>query len=198
MIYSHPSAVKTQTRPKIMIVGLARHGKDTACEILRDYKGYTFISSSMHCAKAFIFDALKEKYGYASPEECYEDRVNHRAEWFDMICEYNSATNDKARLSREIFSYNDLYCGIRDVEELRQARSDKIFDYVLFVDAFERKGQTEGKDSNNITIDDADFVIKNNGTQEEFQKELLKLVSEIEIIHHSIELARKFDPSISS
>jgi hypothetical protein len=43
---------------------------------------------------------LKVKYGYKTSEECFEDRVNHRSEWYDMICEYN--LNDKAKLAKGI------------------------------------------------------------------------------------------------
>ena len=32
--------------PKLLIIGHARHGKDTVAEILRDTHGYDFVSSS--------------------------------------------------------------------------------------------------------------------------------------------------------
>jgi len=70
--------------PKLLIIGHARHGKDTLAELLRDTFELKFVSSSQAASDIFIFDELKDKYGYTTPEECFEDRVNHRAEWYDM------------------------------------------------------------------------------------------------------------------
>jgi hypothetical protein len=33
------------TKPKLLVIGHGRHGKDTVCEMLRDHYGYTFESS---------------------------------------------------------------------------------------------------------------------------------------------------------
>ena len=79
----------------LLIVGHARHGKDTVAEYLRELFGYNFESSSQAASRIFLFDALKEKYGYESPEDCFEDRVNHRAEWHDLIVEYNKKDPDQ-------------------------------------------------------------------------------------------------------
>ena len=72
-----------------MILGSARHGKDTMAEILRDEFGMTFESSSQSAADIFLYDLLKEKYGYETSEECFEDRHNHRQEWYEAIKAYN-------------------------------------------------------------------------------------------------------------
>ena len=58
-------------------------------EMLRDKFGMTFESSSQAAADIFLYDLLKDKYGYNTPEECFEDRMNHRAEWYEAICDYN-------------------------------------------------------------------------------------------------------------
>jgi adenosyl cobinamide kinase/adenosyl cobinamide phosphate guanylyltransferase len=73
--------------PRLLVLGNARHGKDTFAEILRDNFGLKFISSSQAAADIFIYDELSEKYDYKTSEECYEDRSNHRAEWYNMICD---------------------------------------------------------------------------------------------------------------
>jgi hypothetical protein len=77
--------------------------------------GYNYKSSSLAASEIFIYDTLKDKYGYKTPEECFEDRVNHRAEWFDLICDYNK--DDKARLAKEIMKSADIYVGMRSNEE---------------------------------------------------------------------------------
>ena len=87
--------------PKLLVVGHGRHGKDTVCEMLEAY-GYTFQSSSKFCSELFIFNDLKDQYGYADEEECYADRHNHRTEWYNMIHDYCS--DDLARLGRNLFA----------------------------------------------------------------------------------------------
>ena len=77
------------TKPKIIVLGYARHGKDSVCELLARH-GYTFKSSSLFACEKVVYPALKDKYGYESIEACYQDRVNHRKEWFDLIAQYNT------------------------------------------------------------------------------------------------------------
>jgi len=84
---------------KILILGHKRHGKDTVAQMISNHTGMTFKSSSEAAAEIFLYDALKDKYGYENPQECVEDRVNHRAEWHDLIAAYN--TPDKAKLARK-------------------------------------------------------------------------------------------------
>ena len=87
-------------KPKLLILGHARHGKDTVAEILRDERGYSFESSSMYAAKRLIMPFFEAQgVPYANLEDCYADRVNHRALWFDLITEFN--TPYKSRLAKE-------------------------------------------------------------------------------------------------
>ena len=96
--------------PKLLVIGHGRHGKDTVCEILEKNYNYSFESSSRFCSKLFIYNDLKEKYGYANEEECYADRHAHRKEWYDAICDYNE--KDAATLGREIFKEHDIYLSL--------------------------------------------------------------------------------------
>lgn len=157
---------------KLLIIGHARHGKDTCAEILRDEIGMTFTSSSMKAAEIFIYDELKDKYGYESFEECFEDRVNHRAEWHDLIIEYNRT--DKARLAKDILSESDCYVGMRSGEEIDECVSQGIFDLVIWIDASDRL-PLEPKDSFNINKSFADVIIDNNSTEEIFYKRVKRL-----------------------
>lgn len=164
---------------KLLIIGHMRSGKDTCAEILAKEIGMTFQSSSMAAAKIFLFDALKEKYGYKTFEECFEDRVNYRAEWHDLITEYNK--DDKARLAKEILKNSDCYVGMRSGDEIRECLKQKLFDLIIWIDASQRVPD-EGKDSFQIDKSYADFIIDNNGTEEEFIKRVNKL-SEILLPH---------------
>jgi|TARA_R110002126_G_scaffold36668_1_gene111213 hypothetical protein len=151
---------------KLLVIGHGRHGKDTVCEILRDKYGYSFESSSQFCSKLFIYNNLKDKYGYANEEECYADRHNHRAEWYNAICDYN--VPDPARLGREMFNAYDIYCGLRNKKEYHAMRNTEVFDYAIWVDRSDYL-PLESKDSMSLEQWMADFTIDNNGTLEELQ-----------------------------
>jgi hypothetical protein len=94
---------------KLLILGSMRWGKDSMAEILRDEYGMTFESSSQAASDIFLYDLLKEKYGYETSEECFEDRHNHRQEWYEAIKEYNK--DDKARLAKGIVERTGCYVG---------------------------------------------------------------------------------------
>lgn len=163
---------KHKKRLNICIIGHCRHGKDTMGEILRDNFGLTITSSSQAAADIFIYDKLKGKYGYKTPEECFEDRVNHRAEWYDLICEYNQF--DKARLAKDILNKTECYIGMRDREEIRECINQGIFDLIIWVDASKRLPM-EDKSSFNIDTSCADIIINNNDDFESFKEKVIRL-----------------------
>ena len=158
---------------KLMIIGHARHGKDTVCEILRDQYGLTFRSSSEAAAERVIYPILRDAYGYSTIEECLNDRANHRSAWYQLIREYN--TPDLARLAREIYSENDIYCGLRHAEEFEAIKAAGLFDYCVWVDASQRH-PAEPASSCSLSRADADFVLDNNGTLEELQANIAHMM----------------------
>jgi len=153
-------------KKKLLVIGHGRHGKDTVCEILRDKYNYSFESSSQFCSKLFIYDEMKDWYGYSSEEECYADRHNHRAEWYDAICNYN--VPDAARLGREIFKAHDIYCGLRNKREYFAMRTAGVFDYAIWVDRSDHL-PPESEQSMSLKPWMADFHIDNNGTLEDLE-----------------------------
>lgn len=161
---------------KVMVVGHARHGKDTVGELLKDLYGMRFQSSSMFCCTRFVFGALAEKYRYATATECYEDRTNHRKEWYDLIAAYNSP--DKSRLGRELLNYNDVYCGVRSRAEFHAMKNRGLFTVSIFVDALDRL-KPEPKNSMQIEPWMCDYVLDNNGTQDDLKRELEALMRQI-------------------
>ena len=162
------------TLPKILIIGHGRHGKDTVCEILRDSYGFQFQSSSEFCAQKFIYDELKLKYGYTSYAQCYQDRHNHRSEWYDMIHAY--CADDYARLGRDIFAENDIYCGLRNKSEFHAMKNTRVFDYCIWVDRSDYQ-PLEDRSSMSLEIWMADYVIDNNGTLEDLHRNTLDLAN---------------------
>lgn len=151
---------------KFVVTGLGRHGKDTVCEILRDERGLSFTSSSWFCARV-LFPQMREKYGYASSQECFDDRHQHREEWYQAISNYNK--DDTVRLSREIFAEVDVYCGIRSRAELLAAKAAGLVDAVVWV------AGSETSASITITREDCDFVLNNDGTLEDLRAAALDL-----------------------
>ena len=103
---------------RLLIIGHGRMGKDTMAEILRDEFGMTFESSSQAASDIFLYDLMKEKYGYETSEECFEDRHNHRQEWYEAIKEYNK--DDKVKLAKGIVERTGCYVGMRDREEIKE------------------------------------------------------------------------------
>ena len=157
---------------KLLILGHARHGKDTFAELLAEQFDFKFKSSSVAASEIFLYDALKDKYGYKTPQECFEDRVNHRQEWHELICDYNK--DDKARLAKEILKEADCYVGMRSGVEIDECVRQGLFDLIIWVDASGRL-PLEGSESFNISQSYADFIVPNNGTFEEFKGRVARI-----------------------
>jgi hypothetical protein len=164
---------------KYLIIGYGRHGKDTFGDIMtKELKLNKSKSSSEFCSEKVLYPALKDKYNYKSANECFEDRHNHRAEWYDLISAYN--TPDKTKLAAELLKEYDIYIGLRSREELLACKAKNLFDLIIWVDASDRL-PPEGKDSMTIIKSDADIVIENNLTLEEFELKSKRFLKRIYI-----------------
>lgn len=159
---------------KLMVIGHARHGKDTVCELLGRQYGLKFTSSSLFCAGRIMMPLFGDKY--KTVEECFADRSNHRAFWYDSINQFN--TPDPTRLARLIYAENDVYCGIRHWAEFKAVKEAKLFDYCIWVDATLRM-PSEGKDSMSLTSRVADYVLDNNGPIEALEGRLWTIMNAI-------------------
>jgi hypothetical protein len=184
--------------PKLLVVGHGRHGKDTVCEMLEQY-GYTFESSSRFCSKLFIYNDLKDKYSYANEEECYADRHNHRKLWYDMIHDY--CRDDLARLGRNLFAKNKIYCGLRNKREFFAMQNEEIFDYAIWVD---RSDHLPSEDPSSMSIEQwmCDYTIDNNGDLKRLQRNVDVLIRTIfrnqGLGHLASTAPRLFEESVDS
>lgn len=159
-------------KDKYLILGNARHGKDTVAQMITDETGLSFTSSSMAAAEIFIYDELKDKYGYKCFEECFEDRMNHRKEWYELIRGYNK--EDNSRLAKEILKKSDMYVGMRDHREIKKCVDDGLFDLIIGV--YDPRKSEEPKDSFNINLFEvADIIILNNGSLEKLREVIKKI-----------------------
>ena len=159
---------------KILLIGHARHGKDTVSEMLVYLMGLTFRSSSDFVNERAVFPVLAPKYGYQTLDECYQDRVNHRKEWYELLREYNG--DDPARLGRELFEEYDIYCGLRHREEFQAMKDESLFDVCIWIDAGKRL-PPESLESMTLTKEDADIVVDNNGSLEDLRCQMLTICS---------------------
>jgi len=159
--------------PKLLVIGHGRHGKDTVCEILSEKYNFNFVSSSQFCSRKFIFDYLKDQYGYTTEEECYNDRHNHRQEWYRSISEY--CQDDPSRLGKEIFAEYDIYCGLRNKSEFFSMKNQQVFDYVIWVDRSDHL-PLEDKASMTLEIWMSNYVIDNNGSLKDLERNIDHLV----------------------
>lgn len=185
---------KRTTYPKIAVIGHARHGKDTVCEMLRDHWGFSFTSSSQFCSEKIVFPAYQSyangiggKYSdivrkhmspllpvWRTPSECFEARSSWRSMWFDLISAYNSP--DAAQLAKAILRDHDIYAGIRSTREYMAARNEGVFDISIWVD---RSAHLPKESSSSMQLEPwmADFYIDNNGDLNDLHFELTRFVS---------------------
>lgn len=158
--------VMDDKKKKILILGSARHGKDTFAEFLREFANCSFSSSGEFANNLFIFDKLEYKYNYLTKDQCFADRVNHREEWYNLICEYNA--DDPTKLAREIIAKNDCYVGMRDLKEFEA--TEHLFNLIIWIDASVRVPECESMKSFNIDKSKAHIIIENNGTKDDLKK----------------------------
>lgn len=163
-------------KPKLLIIGHGRHGKDTVGEMLRDNYGFKFTSSSWFCAEETIWD----NWGcavYNNIDECYADRSNHRTLWAQMISAYNIP--DKTKTASTMLSRGfDMYVGMRMRDELEACKANGVFDHIVWVDRSQHLPD-EPLGSMNLTRDDADHIIDNNGTLDDLARNVERFAADV-------------------
>lgn len=156
----------------ICIIGHGGHGKDTMAEILKRKFGFKFQSSSEKANELFIFETLKDKYGYQTLAECFNDRASKREEWHNLIVDYNK--NNPSALAEEILKENEIYVGMRSDRELSTCLEKKLFKWVIGV--YDPRKPEEPRNSFDIDFwEKSDFVISNSSTLEDFESKIVKL-----------------------
>tara|TARA_R110000737_G_scaffold351110_2_gene392266 strand:+ start:598 stop:1125 length:528 start_codon:yes stop_codon:yes gene_type:complete len=155
---------------KVLILGHARHGKDTVADILHNEFNLKCSSSSMSVLDSFLFKILNKKYklNYKNTKEAFKDRMNVRKIWFDEISKYNK--NDKTRLAREVLKTNDIYVGLRSAEEIEACIKRGVFDLIIGV--YDNRKPHENNVNWNLGTY-CDYIIQNNGSLEELKARIL-------------------------
>jgi hypothetical protein len=163
---------------KLLLLGHGGHGKDQMAETLREFGGLRFASSSEAANRLCVYPALRERYAYESEQQCFEDRRNHRMEWYELICAYNS--EDRARLAKQILAEQDMYVGMRDAQEFQATRP--LVDLVIWVDASARLPEKDP--SLFIAQEEADLCVPNNGSLFEFAFRATSLMQLLKCASH--------------
>lgn len=154
--------------PKLLILGHGRHGKDTVADLIAEYYSFMNTSSSMFAAEHIVMPWLEDNRGlkYQTLDACYEDRVNHRGDWYQAICEFNA--DDPARLVKAILEISDIYVGMRDDREFYASRG--LFDYVIGVTAFDRVKALDPTFL--VPLDECDFILENDGDEADLENDV--------------------------
>lgn len=154
---------------RIMVVGMAEHGKDEFLKfVLEELPELTFRSTTEEAMEHFMFDALKHQFGYSTIEDAVADKGTKRPllkGLFQLYC-----FHDKAAFIKHVFRKYNFYCGVRDHEELAKAQADEIVDITVFINASKRK-PPEPIESFNLRHEQFDIEIDNNGTIEDLRQE---------------------------
>lgn len=173
----HPESVRmvgaSRGRRKVLVMGYARHGKDTAAEMIAQRYGLKFTSSSMFLAERLMMGEFPSGT-YQTVEECFEDRGNHRQKWYEAIRDFNRP--DASALGRAIFAEHDIYCGIRSRAEFHAMKNSGVFDISVWIDAQDRGVPPEANESCTVRPWMADYVVDNGGDQEQLHHNIKQLL----------------------
>jgi len=160
--------------PKFLVIGHGRHGKDTVGELLANFTGRPFASSSKFAAQKAVFPVMSDLY--QTWQDCYADRAHHRALWFHAIAAYNMRPGPC--LAEQVLVEHGTYVGMRKRDEFEKTRH--LFDRVLWVDRSDHL-PVEHIRSMELTPDDADLVLDNNRDISYLADQVLEFVSALEI-----------------
>jgi hypothetical protein len=160
-------------RPKVLIIGHGRHGKDTAGAILARLAGLSFVSSSQFACEKAVFPLVADLYEDAAA--CYNDRGAHRALWHHAIAAYNLRPGPC--LAAQILAGHDVYVGMRRRAEFDATRA--LFDLVVWVDRSQVE-PPEPADSNELSPADADLILDNNAGLGFLTAQIARLVSALD------------------
>lgn len=161
--------------PRILVLGHARHGKDTVAAMISYKNGPRALSTSV-AAMRVVRRALAEAgINYKNAKACFADRVNRREFWFDTIAELNNP--DPATLVRHVLSDHDVVVGLRSAREFEAAAD--LFDAIWWIDASARGVPQEPTSSMNIVFDPERMaLIDNSGSLADLERNVASAIAD--------------------
>ena len=158
---------------RIAVCGSGGHGKQAVSRLLSDLTGLRYEYSSSQAGADLVYEKWGQEQGYAHPQECWDDRRNHRAVWASIIDEYNRSDRH-IRIYLDMMADNDIIDGIRFPTDMLRCYMYGVVSYSVWVDASKRL-PTEGKESMTITSGHCDYVLDNNGPLADLPKRVREL-----------------------
>jgi hypothetical protein len=152
---------------RLAICGPGRSGKDTAALWLKEHTTLRYNGSTSEAAAQICFEALRDKYGYASAEEAFADRHAHREEWANLIWDYNLP--DGLTLYTDMLRTSDVLNGIRRGHEIRALQDAGLIDLTIWIDRDVMRDP-----SCELAPTDCDIVIQNRWTVVTFHRRLAR------------------------
>lgn len=155
-------------KPKILLVGSGRAGKDTFGPMLARAMKLTFAGTT----SKYLSPYVAKKLG-VSEEEAYNRRHESnemRMLWYETGNEIREG--DAGLLVKEAFKHGDITGGIRAVEEIQAVKEKGLADLVVWIER-------------DVPVDPtmtfgpgwADLIVTNNGTEAELNRKAERLAS---------------------
>ena len=146
-----------------IVTGHVGHGMNTVCHAMGLVSG-----SSDTVVLQDVYDKMRHWHYFKDLRACYDARDSHRQVWEDTKREYTRYCS--AGFGHTIFSYAQVYCGIRSRAELYDLVEAFPGVKVIWVNADIRVGGMDP--SLDITPADADIILDNNQTKYDLWKHI--------------------------
>ena len=151
-------------KPKILLVGWGRCGKDEAAAFLHPHCGITATGSTSWAALPMMAKLLN------LPEQrAWETRHEHRQIWKGS-CDHFRRNDPLLLINKALASGGQCLTGLRDKKELDAAKAAGIFHRILWID---RPGIPRDPTVTFEAKDCTDYV-KNDGTLRRFHQNIIK------------------------
>lgn len=153
-------------KPKLLLVGYGRAGKDCGLEYLSALTGM----KNAGCTSVYLTKYVAAELGI-SELGAYQSRhrPGNRAKWFDIGNKLR--LNDPGILLREALSNGPLTGGVRDLDEIVAARRFNLVDLIIWIE----NTRVPVDQTVKFGPEHCDMTIQNNGTIDEYHQKLKRL-----------------------
>jgi len=151
---------------KLLLVGYGRAGKDEGLSYLAALTGLR----NAGCTSVYLAKYVARELGI-SESEAYKTRHQRRDDWYRIGNELRES--DPGILLREALANGPLTGGVRDLEEIIEARRCNLVDLIVWVENISVPIDTTVK----FHSEHCDVIVQNNSTLEEYQDKLRRLAA---------------------
>jgi len=155
---------------RVVFVGLGRAGKDTACDELSRATGWKNAGTTSVYLTLFVATRTG-----TNPVLAYNNRHRNRGTWRRLGDEMRR--DDPARLVRDALAVGPITGGCRARVEIQAVRRESLADLIVWIDAEERLKREGAEIDGTVEFgpEEADVIVTNNGTEEEFRAKIQRL-----------------------